>query len=61
MFLCLIITDYMGKNSYYITGYVLVHTVKAGGMRVVTKHKPQEKPDADAFDQKYIDQLPEQT
>lgn len=34
--------------------------VKAGGKRVVTKHKPHEKPDADAFDQKYIDQLPEQ-
>ena len=30
-------------------------------MRVVTKHKPAEKPDADAFDQKYVDQLPEKS
>ena len=36
------------------------HTVKAGGKRVVTKHKPHDKPDDDAYDQKYIDQLPEQ-
>ena len=35
--------------------------VKAGGMRVATKHKPTDKPDSDAFDQKYIDQLPEQS
>ncbi len=40
--------------------HIHVHTVKAGGMRVVTKHKPHEKPDPDAYDQKYIDQLPEQ-
>lgn len=36
-----------------------LYAVKAGGMRVVTKHKATEKPDPDAFDQKYIDQLPE--
>ena len=29
-------------------------------MRVVTKHKPSEKVDSDAYDQKYVDQLPEQ-
>ncbi len=40
--------------------YPHTHTVKAGGKRVVTKHKPHEKPDDDAYDQKYIDQLPEQ-
>lgn len=32
--------------------------VKAGGMRVVTKHKP-EGADPDAYDQKYVDALPE--
>lgn len=32
--------------------------VKAGGKRVVTKHK-HEEPDSDAYDQKYIDSLPE--
>jgi len=32
--------------------------VKAGGKRVVTKHKHGE-PDSDAYDQKYIDSLPE--
>ena len=31
---------------------------KAGGMRVVTKHKHNEQ-DSDAYDQKYMDQLPE--
>ena len=35
--------------------------VKAGGKRVVSKHKGSDKPDSDAFDQKYIDQLPEQS
>ena len=33
--------------------------VKAGGMRVVSKHKTTDKPDSDAYDQKYIDQLPQ--
>lgn len=33
--------------------------VKAGGMRVVTKHKHEET-DEDAYDQKYVDALPEQ-
>ena len=34
--------------------------VKAGGMRVASKHRHQEQ-DADAYDQKYIDSLPEST
>ena len=33
-------------------------SVKAGGKRVVTKHK-HEEPDSDAYDQKYVDSLPE--
>ena len=32
--------------------------VKAGGMRVVSKHKHDDT-DADAYDQKYVDSLPE--
>ena len=32
--------------------------VKAGGKRVVTKHR-HEEPDSDAYDQKYVDSLPE--
>ncbi len=49
-------------ESVYITTcvYIFCFPVKAGGKRVVTKHKPTEKEDPDAYDQKYIDQLPEQ-
>lgn len=32
--------------------------VKAGGKRIVSKSRPQE-PDADAYDEKYLEQLPE--
>ena len=34
------------------------YLVKAGGKRIVSKSRPQE-PDADAYDEKYLDQLPE--
>ncbi len=45
---------------FMIRTHTRTHTVKAGGKRVVTKHKPHDKPDDDAYDQKYLDQLPEQ-
>lgn len=38
--------------------WLFLDTVKAGGMRVVTKHKHEET-DPDAYDQKYVDSLPE--
>ena len=37
---------------------LLNNAVKAGGKRVVTKHKHEEA-DPDAYDQKYVDALPE--
>lgn len=36
---------------------VMVSLVKVGGARVVTKAKPKEKPDPDAFDEKYKDSV----
>ena len=35
-----------------------MRVVKAGGKRVVTKHKHDDS-DPDAYDQKYVDALPE--
>ena len=57
------------KAGHPPAGSLLVHiicmyvwqfplAVKAGGMRVVTKHKHDDA-DADAYDQKYVDALPE--
>ena len=46
------------STKMYVIALLIL--VKAGGMRVVTKHKATEKVDADAYDQKYVDQLPEQ-
>ena len=37
---------------------LILTAVKAGGMRVVSKHKHDDT-DADAYDQKYVDALPE--
>ena len=44
--------------SLYLCVSRCVYSVKAGGMRVASKHRHQEQ-DADAYDQKYIDSLPE--
>ena len=49
---------YMYVCSCVSSIMLLNNAVKAGGKRVVTKHKHEEA-DPDAYDQKYVDALPE--
>ncbi len=44
-----------------MVSYLSIFTVKAGGMRVASKQKVSEKQDPDAYDKKYVDQLPEKS
>ena len=48
------------QASRIFTGLLtlIITIVKAGGKRIVSKGRPQEQ-DADAYDEKYLEQLPE--